>query len=74
VLDYEIREADTPGFHAVVTSAEVCEVSLTDRLANPAALVQRRYPVSSAAEIYGLLGARVQCLAKLVEQMQEARP
>jgi hypothetical protein len=74
ILAYEIRDAARPSFHAVITSATVEEVSLTDRPANLNALVQRRYPVSAAAEIYGLLGARVQCLARLVEQMQEARP
>ena len=75
ILAYEIHDADRPSFHAVITSAEVCEVLITDRPANPHALVQRRYPASAAVTFYELMGQRVARLGKLVELMQaEARP
>ncbi|AJA61041.1 MULTISPECIES: hypothetical protein [Bradyrhizobium] len=41
---YELRDTDSAHFHALVTNAEIIEISLTDAPANPHALVQRRYP------------------------------
>lgn len=63
---YELRDVDGPSFHALVTSAEVVEISMTDRPANPQALVARRYPTSAAAEFYSLIAQRVACLQQLV--------
>jgi hypothetical protein len=43
VLAYELKDADSPDFYALVTSAEIAEISCTDLPANPHALVQHRY-------------------------------
>lgn len=42
ILEYSIVDADNANFHALISSAEICEISLTDRPANPQALVRSR--------------------------------
>jgi phage head maturation protease len=42
ILEYEIVDGDNENFHALISNAEVTEVSLTDRPANPHAVVQSR--------------------------------
>lgn len=44
ILDYELRDETGPDFHALVTNAELCEVSMTPAPANPYARVTRRTP------------------------------
>ena len=39
VVDYEIRDADSPDFFALITRAELTELSITDRPANANALI-----------------------------------
>jgi hypothetical protein len=64
VLAYELRDADSDRFYAIISSAELMEVSLTSTPAQPEALVKHRYRVSPAAEFYSLAGERV---ARLIE-------
>src|SRR5262245_39565854 len=63
VNDYEIINGDTPDFYAIIKSAELTEISLTDNPSNPHALVLDRYRVSPAVQAYQLLAAKTQCLA-----------
>jgi hypothetical protein len=63
VIDYEIREADGPNFHAVITRAEVTEVSLTDVPSNPNALVLNRHP-----DLFSHLMQRVGRLSALLKE------
>jgi hypothetical protein len=67
VHSYKIIDADKPSFHARIVSCTIDEISLTDKPANPRALVDQRWPTSAAAEFWRLLGAKVQILQKMVE-------
>ena len=42
VLEYSLVDDDTENFHALITRAEICEISLTDRPCNPNAVVRSR--------------------------------
>ncbi len=53
ILAYKLRETETKNFHAVVSDAEIVEISLTNQPANPASLVRHR---SRAAPIDAYLG------------------
>jgi hypothetical protein len=71
VLEYEIRNADSADYYAVVTRAECMEVSLSSRPANPKALVTLRYAKPAASTFHDLMIARVQTLTKIVDHMQQ---
>ena len=73
VSAYELHNADRRDFYAEVSSAEISEISLTDRPSNPAALVTDRYPPCAAAECYSLLGQKIKVLTQLIHLTQEAR-
>jgi Caudovirus prohead serine protease len=87
VLDYEIRDAGTPDFHALVTRAEITEISCTDIPANLAAPVQCRYKdpfenyrktLDERTHLYVCafenMIAQVQMIAKIVAGWASARP
>ena len=74
VLDYELRDIDTPDFHALVTSAEVCEVSLTDCPANMNARVTARHCVSPVVQSHSLMIEKVKRLIQMTALMKEVRP
>jgi hypothetical protein len=44
ITAYELRDEHTPNFHALITAAEITEISLTPAPANSNALVLHRYP------------------------------
>jgi len=74
VNEYEIKDADTPDFHAIINNAEISEISLTDRPSNPEALVMFRHPASSLVKQYELLIQKVDCLSaisKILQQQQK---
>lgn len=52
VVDYELVNADTPNFHALIRNATLDEISLTDTPANPAARVTHRRDVCARTELY----------------------
>lgn len=52
VKAYELRDEGSPNFHAVITEAEITEISLTELPANPFALVESRYSVPPHREFY----------------------
>jgi Caudovirus prohead serine protease len=71
VNEYEIKDADSQNFYAIINSAELTEISLTDNPSNPHALVMDRYRVSPQVQFLGLLGEKVkrlQQLAALIKQ------
>jgi hypothetical protein len=67
VLQYQILNADSADFHAVITNAELTEVSLTDVPSNIHCTVQSRYP---SADFYWLLGQKVDCLQRMAMLLQ----
>ncbi len=72
---YTMHDVDSPSFYALVTSAELTKISLTDQPANMAALVTRRYRASPTVQLYSLLGEKVSRLAKLTNIIrQDVRP
>jgi hypothetical protein len=66
VLQYQIVQG--PDFHAVITDAELTEVSLTDVPSNIYCTVQNRYP---SADFYWLMGQKVDCLQRMATQLKE---
>ena len=80
---YRLCETETRNFHAVVTDAEIVEVSLTDTPANPFALVQHRHraaPVAAYLDAIGDFNALmikrigvVQQMAQLLQQTCQRR-
>jgi Caudovirus prohead serine protease len=74
VLDYEIKDADSASYHALVTSAEICEVSLTDVPANPNALVKNRVPQFAGGDFYSLMIQKMNCLTRMTNLLTEMRP
>ena len=52
VTAYELRDEDSPNFYAVITAAEITEVSLTPTPANPNALVLNRYPQFASVALH----------------------
>jgi phage head maturation protease len=72
VIDYEIVNGDTPDFFALIKSAELNEISLTDNPSNPHALVMDRYRVSPAVQTLDLLTEkmkRLQHMTVLIKEM-----
>jgi hypothetical protein len=67
ILDFAIDKASAT---ATVTRARIEEVSLTDRPANPAALVTARVPVSAAVALMDLAAGR---LAAALSKLPEAK-
>ena len=65
VNEYEIKDADSPDFYAIINSAELTEISLTDNPSNPHALVMDRYRVMPAVQFLDLLTAKMKCLQQL---------
>ena len=72
VLEYELRDVDTPNFHAVITDATLSEISLTDRPSNAAALVTSRYPASPHAAFYDQMQRYVGAMKQLVALLPAA--
>jgi hypothetical protein len=67
IREYEIHNADSREFFALITRATLDEVSVTPTPCNPHALVLTRDPVSPAGRFYDLMVQRVQCLQRLVQ-------
>ena len=70
VHDYEIVNADTADFFALVKSATLTEISLTDTPSNPEALVHDRNRYPPALIMHELLIAKMQCLQKLTNLLK----
>ena len=66
----EFHIIDGDDFHAIVTKAELMEVSLTDRPCNVEAVVKERY-TQPHLDFYDLMGKKVQLLQQLVVKMKE---
>ncbi len=71
IVDYELRDETGPGFHALVNSAELCEVSVTPSPANPFALVQRRSRASAQVEFYNDAIKLVTCMQEFVGLLRQ---
>lgn len=71
VLEYQIVDGDTPDFHALISQAELNEVSLTPEPANPNCLVMDRYRVSPAVQTLELLTAKMKLLQKMTVLMKQ---
>ena len=72
IRSYELRAVDDrDNFHALITSAELTEISLTPVPANPNALVMDRNRASPAVAFYDLLGEKVKRLSALAEIMRQ---
>lgn len=73
VLDYEMRDADGENFYALISSAELVEISCTDSPANPRALVKHRYPASAEVQFLEDVKQKVVLLAKLATLIGDHR-
>ena len=71
VVAYEMKNADRPDFFALITQADLTEISLTDAPANPRALVLRRHRVSALSGFYDAVTEKVRCLTELTKMMKE---
>jgi len=65
VTTYELKNADTPNFYALVTRADLTEISLTD--ARPRVL--NRYRPSAASEVYALIGEKVKLMTSVLKEI-----
>ena len=70
VREYQIVNAERPDFHALISVAELTEVSLTDTPANPRALVTQRSKPCAQAEFYGNMLSLVSGLQRAVALIQ----
>jgi phage head maturation protease len=73
---YELKEAEDPArFHALITSASIDEISVTNAPANPRALITSRavQQPSALGQLYALAAAKAAVLAKIVAVIQGAR-
>ena len=73
--EYEIKDADSFSFHAVVSRARLGDISLVETPINPHALVQRRWaalPSTPAlSDFYSLMIRRVALLGDLTRMMRQ---
>ena len=75
VNEYEMCDVEGPGFFAVIKSATLTEISLTDTPSNPEAKVMERYRTSPQVELLDLMTRRVTKLIQLTDLIkQEIRP
>ena len=70
ILEYEIRDADSPDFHALISNAEIVEISLTDRPANSRALVLSRTPTAPTAPFIQAMGQQTNLAIRAVGLIQ----
>jgi hypothetical protein len=71
IVKYELRDQDDPqNFHALITRADLDEVSLTASPCNPACVVTSRISVSPALETYDLAAKGITRLMEVVEQLR----
>ena len=77
-LEYEIVDADNKNFHALIRSAEITEVSLTDAPCDPRALVQSRHRATAMnayrktqAEQTDLMIRGVRLIQRQIEVLQQ---
>ena len=73
VNDYKIVNPDYPHFHALITSATLTEISVTDCPSNPQAFVMFKLAVSPQVKTYELLAAKMKLLQKMAALIKEAR-
>jgi HK97 family phage prohead protease len=71
VLAYELRDTECRNFHALVTSAELIEISLTDTPANVNARVQHRYRAAPVAPLLNTMAETNALLIKGVGYLQQ---
>jgi phage head maturation protease len=71
VNEYEIVNGDTPDFAAIISSATLSEISLTDTPSNPHALVMDRYRVSAAVQVLDLLTEKMKRLQQIAALIQK---
>lgn len=71
VVDYTMHDTDGPNFYAVIRRAELTEISLTDKPANPSALVRYRYRPWPHVQFYSQIGEKVGRLVQLVTIIKE---
>jgi len=71
IVKYELRDQDDPqNFHALITRADLDEISLTPTPCNPACVVTSRISVSPALETYDLAAKGISRLMEVVEQLR----
>jgi hypothetical protein len=70
ILKYEIVDNGGQDFHALISSARIDEISLTDRPANPNALVRSRYPTGPMKAYVASLHAHSDLFIKGIGVMQ----
>ena len=71
VNDYTIVNGDTPDFHALITSATLTEISVTDCPSNPQALVMVKVAGSPAVRTLELLVAKMKLLQQMAALIQK---
>jgi hypothetical protein len=71
VNEYEIINGDSPDFYAIIKSATLTEISLTDNPSNPYALVHDRYRVSPAVQVLDLLAEKMKRLQRMTVLIKE---
>jgi len=74
VRDYEIVNSDKPDFYALIKSASLAEVSVSDIPANPAARVTHRRDVCARVELLTAAQSHIATLSKLVTLIQGELP
>jgi hypothetical protein len=70
VRAYDLRDTGNANVHAVITSASLENISLTDTPANVHALVMNRYPVPAATKFYDIMQTKVSRLTELLTLMK----
>lgn len=71
ILQYEICIADSADYFALITKAQIDEISLTDRPANPNALVRSRYRTPPMTAYLNTLGETNALLVRGVGVIQQ---
>ncbi|MCA1474298.1 hypothetical protein [Bradyrhizobium sp. NBAIM08] len=68
---FQLRDVeDRERFHALVTCATLNEITLTDRPANPAAILRHRYRQSAAVEQWDIIKRGIVCAQGIVAALR----
>ena len=70
MLEYEIRNAESADYFALITQARIDEISLTDNPANRNALVRSRYRIAPVAPFLKTLREQADLSTKAVQLIQ----
>lgn len=73
VKEFELVDVERPDFYANIKQGWLDEITLTDRPANPRAVVTQRYQSPAAVEQWDLIGQHLSTVGKMIKLLQQGR-